>query len=310
MTKLSGTSGQVFSGLAESLNMRGHIALRQERRSESAGGLVVQRSAAHRLESREAGAQRRGQRDGRESRNAADAPGAPEPRRATRTTRRYDERTEEPRSSETVHREIFRQKGRKQIRRSHRAGRRPEPIEHRRDRWTGDRRRPAGRDAADASAGRRQEGCVRRVTSGLPRRSATFRPWAWRRRRQPSPHLSRLQPPRIRSPRRRTRRLPTRRRRRKAVSHRRSQARTRLRGRRGQCRACRQGVGAGRIARDDQGHRGPAGDPSAAGAVQRSATGRQRRRRRAEGISGTDGVRGSRSRRRRRPMRRISRSRS
>ena len=48
--------------------------------------------------------------------------------------------------------------------------------------------------------------------------------------------------------------------------------------------ACCQGIDAGRITRDDQGHRSPAGDPSAPGAVQRSATGCQCRRRRAEGI--------------------------
>jgi hypothetical protein len=70
MTKLSGTAGH-FSWLAESLNMRGTSPRGEERRGKIACGFVVQRSAPHRLEPGQAGAQRRRRRYDREGRNAA-----------------------------------------------------------------------------------------------------------------------------------------------------------------------------------------------------------------------------------------------
>ena len=85
----------LFESRRKPQRARAHRAPERAPERRRTADFVVQRSAAHRLESREAGAQRRGRRDGRESRIAADAPRAPGEKGETRATRRY---TSAPRS--------------------------------------------------------------------------------------------------------------------------------------------------------------------------------------------------------------------
>ncbi len=78
-----------------------HVAIRQERRSEVVGGFVVQRPAPHRLEPREAGAERRRRRHGREGGIIADTPGAPDREDKTNdeTVNERTETADEPKSA-------------------------------------------------------------------------------------------------------------------------------------------------------------------------------------------------------------------